>query len=52
MTLAEQMRVKLVHIIQLLPTNVALPGITLTVATLVQEVECFVGELDATEMAG
>lgn len=51
MTLAEQMRVKLVDIIQLLPANVALPGITLTVATLVQEVECLVGELDATEMA-
>lgn len=51
MALAEQMRVELIDIVQLLATDVALPGIALAVAALVQEVECLVGELDATEVA-
>lgn len=52
MALAKQMRIELVHIVELLPADVALPGIALTVAALVQEVERLVGELDATEMTG
>lgn len=51
MALAEQMRVELIDIVELLATDVALPGIALAVAALVQEVECLVGELDATEVA-
>lgn len=51
MALAEQVRVELIDIVQLLATDVALPRIALAVAALVQEVECLVGELDATEVA-
>lgn len=51
MALAEQVRVELIDIVQLLATDVALPRIALAVAALVQKVECLVGELNATEVA-
>jgi len=50
--LAEQVRVELVHVVQLLAADVAPPRIALAVAALVQEVERLVGELDAAEVAG
>lgn len=49
MTLAQQMRVELVHIVHLFAANVALPRIALAVTALVQEVERLVRELDAAE---
>lgn len=47
--LAQQMRIELVHIAQLLTANVALPRIALAVAALVQEVQRLIGELNAAE---
>lgn len=49
--LAEQMGVEFVHIAHLLAADVALPRIALAVATLVEEVQRLVGELDAAEQA-
>lgn len=51
MTFTQQMRIEFVHIIQLFPANVAFPGITFTVATLVQEIQSLIGKFDATEQA-
>lgn len=50
--LAQQVRVELVDVVELLATDVAPPRIAVTVAALVQEVQCLVGELDAAEVAG
>lgn len=49
--LAEQMGVEFVDIAHLLAADVALPRIALAVATLVEEVQRLVGELDAAEQA-
>lgn len=51
MTFTQQMRIEFVHIIQLFPAYVAFPGITFTVATLVQEIQSLVGKFYATEQA-
>lgn len=51
MTFAEQVRVELVHVAALLAADVALPGVGVAVAALVQEVEGGVGERDGAERA-
>lgn len=50
-TLAQQVRIELVHVVQLLAAYVALPRVALAVTALVQEVQGLVGELDAAEEA-
>lgn len=45
------MRIEFVDVAQLFAANVALPGITFAVAALVQEIQCFVGELNAAKQA-
>lgn len=52
MALAQQVRVELVHVVELLATDVAPPRIAVAVAALVQEVQRLVGELDAAKVAG
>lgn len=51
MTFAKQVRVELVHVVHLLPTDIALPRVALTVTSLVQEVQRLVRELDPAEQA-
>lgn len=45
------MRVELVHVVHLLPADIALPRIALAVTSLVQEVQRLVGELNTAEQA-
>lgn len=49
MTLAEQVRVEVVHVAALLAADVALPGVGVAVAALVQEVQRGVGERNGAE---
>lgn len=51
MTFAKKMRVEFVYVIALFPADVALPGVGVAVAALVQEVEGGVGKGDGAEGA-
>lgn len=50
-TLAQEMGVELVDVAALFPADVALPGVGVAVAALVQEVQGGVGERDGAEGA-
>lgn len=51
MCVAQKMRIKLIDVSALLPADIALPGVALAVAALVQEVKCLVREPDPAEDA-
>lgn len=49
MTFAQQMRIEIVNIIELLSANVTFPWITFAVTTFVQKVQRLIGKFDATK---